>query len=52
MLLEPTDDTGSDFIMGSLLTDGGRSLLTDEGRSLLIDTGSLFIEEDERLPPY
>jgi len=67
MLLEPTDDPGSDIILGSILTDAGRSLLTDGGRSLftdefaprafvgrslLTDTGSLFIEDDEMLPPY
>ena len=38
--------------MGSILTDRGRSLLTDGGRSLLTDWGSLFIEEDEMMPPY
>jgi hypothetical protein len=49
---DPIDDPGSDIILGSLLTDGGRSLLTDGGRSLLTDWGSLFIEEDEMMPPY
>jgi len=59
MLLDPTDDPGSDMIVGSLFTDGGCSLLMDGGRSLLTDFappalvgGLLFIEEDEMLPPY
>jgi hypothetical protein len=51
MLLDPTDDPGSEMALGSLFTDGG-SLLTDGGRSLLTDGGSLFIEEDPMLPPY
>jgi len=52
MLLDPTDDPGSDIILDSILTDGGRSLFTDGGRSLFTDTGSLFIEDAEMLPPY
>jgi len=52
MLLDPTNDLGSDIILGSIFTDGGRSILTDGGHSLFTDTGSLFIEEDEIRPPY
>ncbi len=51
MLLDPTDDPGSEMALGSLLTDGGRSLFTDGG-SLFTDGASLFIEEDPMLPPY
>ena len=51
-LLDQNDDSGSHIILGSLFTDGGRSLLTDGGRSLFTDGGSLFIEEDEMMPPY
>ncbi len=58
MLLNPTDDPGSDTLMGSLLTEAMLLNPTDEPGSdtllgsLFTDGGSLFIEEDPMLPPY
>ncbi len=68
MLLEPTDDPGNDILLGSLLTDfapeelvaillaptddPGNDILLGSMDSLFTDGGSLFMEEDEMLPPY
>jgi hypothetical protein len=58
MQLNPTEDPGSDALLGSLLTEAMLLNPTDDPGSntllgsLFTDGGSLFIEKDPMLPPY